>query len=182
MEINFYNFKKIMNISSELDLSLPGIKLKPAPQTTIVDSEIVDGIPSQETMDIDTGEFKDERVNFLYDADSSFIEGGVAQRRYKGTEVTDLEDANGDDLIKYPTPVVLPDNTLSYPPASLVVNGSNLPIRPAHEFLMDDSFTQTSRKVLNDRIWLAGCGVWPTEGFNLRKFIEIITIQQSLLF
>ncbi len=172
MEINFYNFKKILNISSEMDLSLPGIKLKPAPNTTILDSEIIDGVPRQESMDIDLGEFKDERVNFLYDADSFYMDGTIQQKRYKGTEVTDLEDANGDDLIKYPTPILSVDNTLIYPPAQLVVNGSNLPIRPAHEYLKDDTFTQTSRKVMNDRIWLAACGIWPTEGYNLRKFID----------
>lgn len=160
MNINFSNFKKNKIISTELDLSIPGISLKQSPKTTITDSEN----NTEEVIDVELGEEKDNRVNFLYASDTSFVKNGVIETRYKGDEVSDLEDDNGNELIEYPE---------NGSPATLNINGTNVPIKPAHVFMTEDVEPETSRDIFTDRLWFSACGFWDNQNYNLRKFISV---------
>lgn len=182
MEINFYNFKKPMSLITQLDIHLHGIRLKPS--ATITTSE------KGEIFEINLNETKDERVNFLYDEticvpipDESNPLVPIKSLRIKGTEVTDLYDSNDNELIQYPTngnPATLSVVNLLAPNGPSIIN---IPIKPAYEFMKDDA-PETSRSVLIDRIWLAGCGFWDnkknTLGYFVKKIISTQNISKSI--
>lgn len=161
MDLNFYNFKKQMTLSTQVDLSIPGIQVKPTSLTTTQD---ISSNNDSGISDIDLGELKDERINFLYAADTSFINPYIDppdpnyQFRLTGEEVTDLTDSNGDDLIQYPSDVSAP--------ATLKIGSTPISIRPAHEYLKD---IDSSTSILLDRASLSACGFWTNKNYDITK-------------
>lgn len=162
--IDFYNFKTTKSIESEITLLIDGMNLKYFPFSSLQGSGEVE--------EVDVGEQKDERVNFLYNRDVKFYipnyysPTNLLVSRYLGQPVLDLEDKEGNELIHYPE-----DGS----PATLKItqpNGgvANIPILPAHEFMKNDGFSQTSRRVLTDRLYLAACGVYPNYNYDISRF------------
>lgn len=182
MEINFYNFKKLMNLTTQLDINLESIRVKSSAVSTVVE----DG----EIFEANLDEKKDPRVNFLYDTTINVLipdpESTITNPkppknsiRIKGTEVTDLYDTDGNELIKYPingSLATLEVDNLATPATPPTIP---IKIKPAHEF-MQDSDPATSRSVLYDRIWLAACGFWNNKNNKLSNFVKKIS-QVSIL-
>ncbi len=179
MNVNFLNFKKKMILSTELDVSVSGINVNSGPKTAVLENG--------NYIDVDLSEIKDDRVNFLYEGNSFYINKVISgsssedqlEFRYDGQEVIDLEDKDGNELITYPNPV---NADSSLPPAQLLVKNyqpfsndftvKNIPIKPAHEFIKNAP--DRDRSIFTDRIWLAACGFWSNYQYDFRKLSVIV--------
>lgn len=158
-----------MNLATQLDIHLDGIKLKPSATSTVSEEIEDNGKKINEIFETNLNEIKDERVNFLYNTTINVpiinpenpSGPKINSLRSKGIEVTDLFDDAGNELIKYPTTGA----------ATLSVDNINIPIKPAHEFMKEDTFPETSRSVLVDRIFSAACGFWDNKNLKLNKFV-----------